>query len=159
MKFENDRVKSDEDIARLNAISALTTAILNNSVAEEGRVFTLPEILNELPYVVKKVSQSLFGDNKPIFSSPIDVKDMRGKDGTVLSSVPKVPIEQSVHDDYIVCLLDGLKFKSMKRHLTTAYGITPEEYRQLFSLPDTYPLVCENYKSTRSHLAKTQKRV
>ena len=67
---------------------------------------------------------------------------------------PAVPIKKSVHPDYIVCLEDGLKFKSLKRHLTTKYETTPEDYRQKWGLPADYPMVAPNYAKARSALAK-----
>ena len=57
--------------------------------------------------------------------------------------------------DYIICLEDGKKFKSLKRHLSTHYGLTPDEYRAKWGLPSDYPMVAPNYAATRSTLAKT----
>ncbi|GGC73931.1 hypothetical protein GCM10010994_35360 [Chelatococcus reniformis] len=68
---------------------------------------------------------------------------------------PAVLIKKSITPDYIVCLEDGKKFKSLKRHLRTAYGMTPEEYRAKWGLPPDYPMVAPNYAAARSHLAKT----
>ncbi|GAB4225413.1 MAG: MucR family transcriptional regulator [Methyloligellaceae bacterium] len=67
---------------------------------------------------------------------------------------PSVPIKKSVHDDYIICLEDGKKFKSLKRHLRTHYNLTPEEYREKWGLPHDYPMVAPNYAAARSALAK-----
>ncbi|MFC2253954.1 MucR family transcriptional regulator [Labrys portucalensis] len=67
---------------------------------------------------------------------------------------PAVPIKKSVTPDYIICLEDGLKFKSLTRHLRTAYGLTPAQYREKWSLPSDYPMVAPNYSATRSRLAK-----
>ena len=67
---------------------------------------------------------------------------------------PAVAIKKSVTDDYIVCLEDGLKFKSLKRHLRSAYKMTPEEYRAKWGLPHDYPMVAPNYAAHRSKLAK-----
>lgn len=67
---------------------------------------------------------------------------------------PAVPVRRSVLPDYIVCLEDGLKFKSLKRHLRTKYNITPEEYRSKWGLPNDYPMVAPNYAAARSNLAK-----
>ncbi len=68
---------------------------------------------------------------------------------------PAVPIKKSVTPDYIVSLEDGKKFKSLKRHLATHHGLTPEEYRAKWGLPSDYPMVAPNYAATRSELAKT----
>ncbi len=67
---------------------------------------------------------------------------------------PAVPVKRSVTDDYIVCLGDGLKFKSLKRHLRSAFGLTPEQYRMKWGLPHDYPMVAPNYAAKRSTLAK-----
>ena len=67
---------------------------------------------------------------------------------------PAVPIKKSIHPDYLVCLEDGKKLKMLKRHLKTAYNMTPEEYRDRWSLPPDYPMVAPNYARQRSRLAK-----
>jgi predicted transcriptional regulator len=67
---------------------------------------------------------------------------------------PKVPVKKSVMPDHIVCLEDGKKFKSLKRHLRTHYNLSPEEYREKWSLPHDYPMVAPNYAQARSDLAK-----
>ena len=67
---------------------------------------------------------------------------------------PAVPIKRSVQPDYIVCLDDGKRFKSLKRHLRTVYNLTPEQYRAKWGLPATYPMVAPNYAAARSRLAK-----
>jgi predicted transcriptional regulator len=68
--------------------------------------------------------------------------------------VPAVPIYQSIGPDYIVCLEDGKKFKSLKRHLRACYGLTPELYRSKWGLPGNYPMVAETYAKKRSRIAK-----
>ena len=67
---------------------------------------------------------------------------------------PAVPIRQSVKPDYLVCLEDGKKMKMLKRHLMTAYGMTPDEYRNRWGLPADYPMVAPNYAEKRRQLAK-----
>ncbi|AWN46222.1 MucR family transcriptional regulator [Methylobacterium terrae] len=69
--------------------------------------------------------------------------------------VPAVPIKKSIMPDYLVCLEDGKKFKSLKRHLRTRYGLSPEEYRARWNLSPDYPMVAPNYAAARSELAKT----
>ena len=69
-------------------------------------------------------------------------------------SEPAVSIRQSVHADHVVCLEDGKKFSMLKRHLMTDHKMTPEQYRQKWGLPSTYPMVAPNYAKTRSNLAK-----
>ena len=67
---------------------------------------------------------------------------------------PKVPVKKSVMPDHIVCLEDGKKFKSLKRHLRTHYNLSPEEYREKWGLAHDYPMVAPNYAQARSDLAK-----
>jgi predicted transcriptional regulator len=67
---------------------------------------------------------------------------------------PPVPIKKSIEDDYLICLEDGMKFKSLKRHLMTHYNMTPEEYREKWGLPSDYPMVAPAYAEARSRLAK-----
>ncbi|SDG23565.1 transcriptional regulator, MucR family [Limimonas halophila] len=67
---------------------------------------------------------------------------------------PAVPINKSVTPDYIVCLEDGKKLKMLKRHLKTAYNMTPEQYREKWGLSPNYPMVAPNYAAERSRLAK-----
>ncbi|TYC65304.1 MucR family transcriptional regulator [Stappia sp. BW2] len=67
---------------------------------------------------------------------------------------PAVPVKKSVMPDYIICLEDGKKFKSLKRHLRTHYNMTPEEYREKWDLGADYPMVAPNYAAARSELAK-----
>ncbi|MFC2254510.1 MucR family transcriptional regulator [Labrys portucalensis] len=67
---------------------------------------------------------------------------------------PAVPIKKSVTPDYVICLEDGLKFKSLTRHLRTAYDLTPAQYREKWDLPSGYPMVAPNYSAQRSRLAK-----
>ncbi len=73
---------------------------------------------------------------------------------TVEKPKPPVPIKKSIEDDYLICLEDGQKFKSLKRHLMTHYNMTPEEYREKWGLPADYPMVAPAYAEARSRLAK-----
>jgi predicted transcriptional regulator len=75
-------------------------------------------------------------------------------DGGPGNRTPAVAVKKSVTADYIVCLEDGKKLKMLKRHLQSAYGLTPEQYRQRWSLPPDYPMTAPNYAKTRSSLAK-----
>ena len=68
---------------------------------------------------------------------------------------PKVPVKKSVTDDFIVCLEDGKRFKSLKRHLHSEHGLTPQEYRAKWGLAKDYPMVAPAYANARSSLAKT----
>jgi predicted transcriptional regulator len=67
---------------------------------------------------------------------------------------PAVPVKKSIAPDYLVCLEDGRKFKSLKRHLRTKYNMSPEDYRAKWGLPKDYPMVAPNYAKARSDLAK-----
>lgn len=95
----------------------------------------------EIPALIRKVYSTLANVNQ---------------DGPISSERPQpaVPIKKSVHADYIVCLEDGKKLKMLKRHLKTAYNMTPEQYRERWGLPADYPMVAPNYANQRSKLAK-----
>ncbi|MER8886785.1 MucR family transcriptional regulator [Mesorhizobium sp. M0816] len=85
---------------------------------------------------------------------------LKGTAGGVSAEVPvaltpAVPIRKSVTPDYIISLEDGKKFRSLKRHLSTHYGLTPDAYRAKWGLPADYPMVAPNYAAARSAMAKT----
>jgi predicted transcriptional regulator len=67
---------------------------------------------------------------------------------------PAVPVKRSITAEYLVCLEDGKKFKSLKRHLRTQYNMTPDQYREKWALAPDYPMVAPNYAAARSQLAK-----
>lgn len=96
----------------------------------------------ELPGLIAAIHATLHGLGEP--SAP-PVEELR----------PAVPVRRSVQPDFIVCLEDGKKFKSLKRHLRTHYNLTPEEYRGKWGLPPDYPMVAPNYAAARSSLAKS----
>ena len=97
----------------------------------------------ELPTLIGDVHAALNNTGAP---APVAVAVEKPK--------PPVPVKKSVHNDYIICLEDGMKFKSLKRHLMTHYGMTPEEYREKWDLPADYPMVAPAYAEARSRLAK-----
>lgn len=68
---------------------------------------------------------------------------------------PAVPVKRSIQPDFLICLEDGKRFKSLKRHLRTRYNLSPDEYRARWNLPDDYPMVAPSYAQTRSELART----
>jgi predicted transcriptional regulator len=78
-----------------------------------------------------------------------------GETAPVEKPKPAVNPKKSVFDDYIICLEDGKKFKSLKRHLMTHYGLTPDQYRDKWALDAGYPMVAPNYAAARSQLAKS----
>ncbi|MBY0383151.1 MAG: MucR family transcriptional regulator [Xanthobacteraceae bacterium] len=67
---------------------------------------------------------------------------------------PAVSVKKSIHSEYLVCLEDGKRFKSLKRHLRSQYNMSPEQYREKWGLPADYPMVAPAYAVTRSQLAK-----
>jgi predicted transcriptional regulator len=79
-----------------------------------------------------------------------------GEHGEALGDAPRpaIPVKKSIAPDYIICLEDGKKFKSLKRHLRSHYNLTLEQYREKWSLGSDYPMVAPNYAAARSHLAK-----
>jgi predicted transcriptional regulator len=84
------------------------------------------------------------------------VRVSAGADPVVVEAQkPAVPIKKSVFPDFIICLEDGKKFKSLKRHLSTDYDMTPEQYREKWRLASDYPMVAPNYAAQRSALAKS----
>jgi predicted transcriptional regulator len=103
-------------------------------------------------------NNSVPSSDLPTLINEIHSALMRVGGGTVEVPIeapkPAVPLKKSVTPDYIVCLEDGKKFKSLKRHLRTQYGMTPEQYREKWGLPADYPMVAPNYAAARSQLAK-----
>ncbi len=97
---------------------------------------------NELPALINDVYKALSGAVSGEKEEPKE------------ELKPAVPIRRSVNPDYIICLEDGKKFKSLKRHLRTHYNMSPEEYREKWGLPPDYPMVAPNYAKARSELAK-----
>lgn len=73
---------------------------------------------------------------------------------TIANLEPAVPVKKSITPDFIICLEDGKKFKSLKRHLRTSYNLSPGAYREKWNLPHDYPMVSPNYANARSKLAK-----
>ncbi len=79
---------------------------------------------------------------------------MQGAEPPKVELKPAIPVKKSVTPDYIICLEDGKKFKSLKRHLRSQYDMSPEDYREKWGLPHDYPMVAPAYAATRSDLAK-----
>ena len=96
---------------------------------------------NEIPGIIDQVYKTLANINS---------------DGSGAGERPQpaVPIKKSVTPDYLICLEDGKKLKMLKRHLKTAYGMTPDDYKERWGLPADYPMVAPNYAKQRSKLAK-----
>lgn len=76
------------------------------------------------------------------------------REAAVAETKPAVTVKKSITPDYLICLEDGKKFKSLKRHLRTHFNLSPEQYREKWGLPADYPMVAPNYANSRSNLAK-----
>ena len=118
-----------------NEILSLTTNIVAAHVANN------PVAVTDLPSLIREVYQTL--------SQVSAAGEQEAERPT-----PAVPLKKSVTPDYIVCLEDGKKLKMLKRHLKTAYNMTPEDYRERWGLAPDYPMVAPNYAKQRSRLAK-----
>lgn len=125
----------------------------------------MPETIgqDELLTLTADIVTAHVSNNKvPIDDLPTLIREIYGTlakaGGTVEPEpealVPAVPIKKSIQPDHLVCLEDGKKLKMLKRHLKTAYNMTPEEYRERWGLAATYPMVAPNYAKQRSELAK-----
>src|SRR6267143_5020642 len=118
------------DLVELTA-EIISAYVSNNTVVASD----LPAIIGDVHEALSKASQRI---------GPTEREELR----------PAVALKKSVTPDYIVCLEDGKKFKSLKRHLRTSYDMSPEQYRDRWNLPADYPMVAPNYAKQRSKLAK-----
>lgn len=96
----------------------------------------------ELPGLIQSIHRALAG-----ISTGVEAVESAPKE-------PAVPVKRSITPDFLICLEDGRKFKSLKRHLRTKYNMSPEEYREKWGLAKDYPMVAPNYARARSDLAK-----
>ncbi len=119
--------ESGNDTSSLELVSKIVSAFVSKNNLPPG----------ELPHLIRTVHEAL-----------------KRPDQAAAKPEPAVSIKQSVKPDYIVCLDDGKKLKMLKRHLRTAYNMTPAEYRKRWDLPRDYPMVAPNYSKQRSQLAK-----
>jgi len=127
--FDTPAVEQETDLLSLTA-DIVASHVSNNSMESE-----------QLPDFIQSVYDTL-----------ITLKNKKGfYSGKV---TPAIAVEESITDDYIVCLEDGKKLKMLKRHLRTAYNMTPDEYREKWGLTPDYPMVAPNYAKQRSSLAK-----
>ncbi|WFU51996.1 MULTISPECIES: MucR family transcriptional regulator [Sinorhizobium] len=127
--------RSGNEERKLELTSRIVAAYLSrNVVPVEG-----------LPNLIEQTFSSLSSTSQPGTAEP---------DSAVGERRPAVPIKKSVTADFIICLEDGQKFKTLRRHLMAKYGLTPEEYRAKWSLPDDYPMIAPNYAQQRSALAR-----
>ena len=125
----------DYDMPDPHHLLALTSEIVSAHVANN----TVGA--DELPDLIRNVYGALSGSGEVVEPEPVRPD-------------PAVPIKKSITPDYLICLEDGKKLKMLKRHLSTAYDMTPEEYRERWGLPSDYPMVAPNYAKQRSALAK-----
>jgi predicted transcriptional regulator len=125
-----EREKGNDEIIELTA-DIVSAYVSNNTIVASE----LPQIISDVHTALTRVSG---GQPAPPREEP----------------KPAIPVKRSVTPDYIVCLEDGKKFKSLKRHIRTHYNLSPEEYREKWDLPHDYPMVAPNYASARSQLAK-----
>ena len=123
------------DQTKAHDLLSLTTDIVSAHVANNT------VSLAELPALIHSVYRTLAN----IGPAPADAPDR---------PAPAVPVRKSVMPDSLVCLEDGKRLKMLKRHLKTAYNMTPEQYRERWGLPADYPMVAPNYARQRSRLAK-----
>lgn len=97
---------------------------------------------SELPALISDIHGALLRLSGPVTEEPSEPQK------------PAISVKKSIAPDFIVCLEDGKKFKSLKRHLRTQYNMSPEQYREKWALPADYPMVAPNYAAARSRLAK-----
>lgn len=123
----------------------------------------MTETLNYIELAAEIVSAYVSNNSVPATDLPALLSDvhsalMRVSNGAAVAAPeaakPAVPPKKSITNEYIVCLEDGRKFKSLKRHLRTQYNMSPEEYREKWGLPADYPMVAPAYAKARSALAK-----
>jgi len=122
---------ADETISLIELTADIVSAYVSKNAVP---VASLPELIESVNSSLSKIG----GPGEP--ETP--------------ALVPAVNPKRSVFPDYIICLEDGKKFKSLKRHLGVHYGLTPEEYREKWGLKSDYPMVAPNYAAQRSSLAK-----
>jgi len=125
---------SDHQENRQDTMIALVSKIVAGYVSHNN----VPP--NEITSLVNTVHQALLGISG-------------GTDYVHRAQEPAIAIKKSITPDYLICLEDGKKFKSLKRHLRTKYNLSPEEYRAKWGLPVDYPMVAPNYATARSNLA------
>ena len=127
-KMENEHNHYQSDIVEL-AAEIVASYVAHNSVPA-----------SDLAHLIHNVHSALTSLGQPV------VEEVKHQE-------PAVSVKKSVTPDYIICLEDGKKFKSLKRHLRTKYEMSPEEYRAKWGLPSDYPMVAPNYAAARSNLA------
>ncbi len=131
--MENMNTAADSASTLLELTADVVAAYVSNNPVPAG----------ELPNLISEIHSAL-GRIGTVAAAPAVTEKPK----------PAVNPKKSVFDDYIVCLEDGKKFKSLKRHLMSHFGMTPEAYREKWGLDANYPMVAPNYAAARSKLAK-----
>jgi len=122
----------DEKSEIIEMTADIVSAYVGNNMVTAG----------DLPTLIQSIHKALAG-----VTSGVEVVEAAPKE-------PAVPVKRSITPGFLICLEDGRKFKSLKRHLRTKYNISPEDYRAKWGLPKDYPMVAPDYAKARSELAK-----
>jgi len=122
----------DANTATIEMTTDVVAAYLSNNTVSAAE---LPGLIQSVHQALSRIASGASAENAPALE-------------------PAVPVKRSVTPDHIVCLEDGRKFKSLKRHLHSKYGLTPDDYRAKWGLPKDYPMVAPSYAATRSELAR-----
>jgi predicted transcriptional regulator len=121
--------------ALIELVTQIVAAYVTKNQVEQA---DLPRLISEVHRALEKASAG----PQTAGAAPAELK-------------PATSVKRSITPDYLICLEDGKKFKSLKRHLRTHFNLTPEQYREKWGLPADYPMVAPNYATSRSKLAKT----
>ncbi|TPI27332.1 transcriptional regulator [Mesorhizobium sp. B3-1-9] len=127
-----EKALADETLNLIELTADIVSAYVSNN----------PVPVSSLPDLIHSVNSSLSKIGQPA-------------EPEIVVLTPAVNPKRSVFPDYVICLEDGKKFKSLKRHLMTHYNLTPDEYREKWGLTRDYPMVAPNYAAQRSALAKS----
>jgi predicted transcriptional regulator len=130
---------------KLALISNIAASYLRRNSVGVDQIGT---VVSAITNAIEQASKEIGGGAAPATQSTSTAKSAGG------GQQPAVPIKKSVQPEYIVCLEDGLKARTLKRHLRTAHGMTPDQYREKWGLPDDYPLTAPAYSASRSKMAK-----
>ncbi len=130
MSEDFDRFEAAAPAAIMEFASDIVSAYVSNNPIQSS----------ELPELIRDVHATL--------------RTLEGADGAQAAQEPAVSVKKSITDEFLICLEDGKKFKSLKRHLRSKYGLSPEQYREKWGLPYDYPMVAPSYARKRSALAK-----
>ena len=130
MTVDLPAVSASSDDSLVNLTAQIVSAYVGNNCVES----------DQLSAIIEQVHASL--------------SDMNIRSGNLSAMNPAVPVGKSITDEYLICLEDGEKFKSLRRHLRSKYDMSPEAYREKWGLPFDYPMVAPSYARQRSELAK-----